>query len=83
MDIYDTVKQFILQNIMRDNASELTAQTQLAELGILDSLSTLKLLSFLQERFKIEFDASDVESGGFSSLERIERLVIGKVAARG
>ena len=83
MGIGETVKQFIVQNIMHEHISALTAQVQLAELGILDSFSTLKLLSFLQEQFNIEFDSSDVDTGGFASLESIERMVAAKIAARG
>jgi acyl carrier protein len=80
-NIRDLVRQFVLDNfLVGEDPRNLTDQTELKESGILDSLSTLKLVSFLEERFKVEFDAEDLEAGNLSSLASIERLVQSKVA---
>ena len=79
----ELVKHFILENFLPgEDPRNLTDETELKESGILDSLSTLKLVSFLEERFKVEFEANDLEAGNLSSLANIERLVRSKMAAR-
>jgi acyl carrier protein len=79
----DVVRAFILENFLPgEDARNLTDDTELKESGILDSLSTLKLVSFLEERFKVEFEADDLEAGNLASIESIERLVKSKAAAK-
>jgi len=82
-DVRGLVKQFILENVLPgEDPRNLTDETELKESGILDSFSTLKLVSFLEETFKVEFEADDLEPGNLSSLASIERLVHAKLAAR-
>lgn len=81
-DIKESVRQFILKNFLPgENPRNLTDETELKESGILDSLSTLKLVSFLEENFDVEFEANDLESGNLSSIANIERLVHSKMEA--
>ena len=76
-------KAFILDNFLPgEDPNNLTDESELRESGILDSLSTLKLVSFLEERFMVEFEAADLEPGNLSSLLSIERLVKSKMANR-
>ena len=79
----DTVRHFILENFLPgEEAKNLTDDTELKESGILDSLSTLKLVTFLEERFGVEFEANDLEAGNLASIANIERLVESKRAGR-
>ena len=79
-DIRQTVRHFILDNFLQgEDPSNLTDDTELKESGILDSLSTLKLVSFLEETFKVEFEANDLDAGNLASLVSIERLVRSKL----
>jgi acyl carrier protein len=45
-------------------------------------MSTLKLVSFIEETFKVELEASDLGAGNLSSITSIERLVSSKVSGR-
>ena len=82
-NIRNVVRGFILEHFLPgEDPKNLTDQTELKESGILDSLSTLKLVSFLEEQFKIELEANDLEAGNLSSLENIERLVKSKLGNR-
>jgi acyl carrier protein len=75
-DVKQAVRQFILENfLVGEDPRNLTDQTELKESGILDSLSTLKLVSFLEEKYQVEFEADDLDPGNLSSLANIERLV--------
>jgi acyl carrier protein len=38
-------------------------------------------VAFLEERFKVEFEADDLEAGNLASVERIEQLVKSKMGA--
>ena len=81
--IRETVKDFVLENFLPgEDPRNLTDETELKESGILDSLSTLKLVSFLEERFQVELEANDLEAGNLSSLANIERLVRSKMASK-
>jgi acyl carrier protein len=75
----DLVRHFILDNFLPgEDPKNLTDETELKESGILDSLSTLKLVTFLEETFKVEFEANDLEAGNLATIENIERLVESK-----
>ena len=79
-DIKESVRQFILKNFLPgENPNNLTDETELRESGILDSLSTLKLVSFLEKSFDVEFEANDLDSGNLSTIANIERLVHSKM----
>lgn len=75
----ELVKAFILENFLPgEDPKNLTDDTELKESGILDSLSTLKLVTFLEERFKIELEASDLDAGNLASIANIAALVSAK-----
>ncbi|MEZ5416185.1 MAG: acyl carrier protein [Vicinamibacterales bacterium] len=75
----DVVKRFILENFLPgEDPKNLTDDTELKESGILDSLSTLKLVTFLEEQFKIELEANDLDAGNLSSVAAIASLVASK-----
>ena len=79
-DIKSVLRAFILENLLPgEDPSNLTDETELKESGILDSMSTLKLVTFLEERYKIEFAADDLEPANLSSIAALERLVQSKL----
>jgi acyl carrier protein len=82
-DIRNVVRSFVLENFLPgEDPKNLTDDTELKESGILDSMSTLKLVSFLEQQFGVEFEAEDLEARNLASLVDIERLVKSKVAAK-
>jgi acyl carrier protein len=82
-NVSQIVRAFILENFLPgEDPKNLTDDTELKESGILDSLSTLKLVAFLEEQFAIELEANDLESANLASIGNIERLVKSKMAAQ-
>lgn len=78
-NIRETVRRYILDNFLPgEDPANLTDRTELKESGILDSLSTLKLVTFLEEQFKVEFEADDLEAGNLATIESIEGLIRSK-----
>ena len=78
-NVREMVRTFILDNFLPgEDPANLTDDTELKESGILDSLSTLKLVTFLEQQFSVEFEANDLEAGNLATLASIERLVRNK-----
>lgn len=74
--IEETLKTFILQEFLpNENPDELTTSTPLITGGVLDSLATLKLVAFIEERYNIQFEAHDVDVEYLDTLAGIENLV--------
>lgn len=80
-NIRESVRSFILENFLPgEDPRNLKDDTELKESGILDSLSTLKLVAFLEEQFKVELEANDLDAGNLATVASIERLVRSKAA---
>lgn len=75
----ETVKQFILREFLPgENPDELTDSTPLISTGILDSLATLKLSTFLEQEFDIQMEAHELDEDHIGSIAAIEELVKSK-----
>jgi acyl carrier protein len=78
-DIQADVRDFIIREFLHGtDASELTGSTPLISDGILDSLSTLQLVAFIEERYGIEVAAHEATVDYLDSLDRIADLVRSK-----
>ena len=76
----ETVKAYILKEFLPgENPDELTEATPLITGGILDSLATLKLVAFIEERYKIELQAYEVDVEHLDRIADIVALVQTKV----
>ena len=74
------VKEFILKEFLPgEDPAELTEATPLITGGILDSIATLKLVAFLEERFRIQIQAHEADVEHLNTLADIARLVRSKV----
>ncbi|MGE0354940.1 MAG: acyl carrier protein [Gemmatimonadales bacterium] len=82
-DIIQAVKDFILTSFLPgEDPAALTPTTPLITGGILDSLATLELVSFLEERYGIELEAHEVDASRLGTLNDIAKLVQTKTAAK-
>jgi acyl carrier protein len=78
--IVDTVKHFILEQFLPgEDPDELTTDTPLMTTGILDSLATLKLVTFLEQEFDITVEAHEADAANLNTLDLIADLVDGKL----
>lgn len=55
--------------------------TDLQGTGILDSFSTLSLVAFIDETFKVQLDPVDINAETFKSVSTISELVATKLGA--
>lgn len=76
-----TVKDYILREFLPgENPAALTDATPLISGGILDSLSTLKLVTFLEEKFGIQIEAHEADVEHLDTITNIAALVHAKKA---
>ena len=81
-EIKAATKAYILAEFLPgEDASTLTDETPLLSGGILDSISTVKLVGFLEDTYGVEFAAHEIGEDHLDSLDRLARLVQGKLGA--
>jgi acyl carrier protein len=75
----NTIKNYILSEFLPgENPDNLTPTTPLMSAGILDSLATLKLISFLEQEFNIRVEPNEAGEENFDTLQAIGKLVESK-----
>ena len=73
------IKSYILKEFLPDeDPAMLTPTTPLMSAGILDSLATLKLITFLEQEFNIQVEAHEADEEHFNTLQAICELVDSK-----
>lgn len=79
-EIRESVKAFILQEFLPgENPDALLNDTPMVTQGIMDSLASLKLVTFLEESFGIEIEAHEVDAEHLDTLTDITNLVLEKL----
>lgn len=79
-EIKQIARDYICQQILSGvDPSELTDDTALVSDGILDSLASLKLVSFLEERFGISIAAHEVDVDHLDNMNLIADTVLSKL----
>ena len=78
-NVHDTVKQFVLTEFLPgEDPNELRSDTPLITGGILDSIATLKLVMFLEEKYGISVEAHEADPEHLDTLTQIVSLVQSK-----
>jgi acyl carrier protein len=81
--IRDTVRSYLLQESLEDLPAEaLQDSTPLVSAGLLDSLAALRLIDFLEQRYKVEVEAHEMTVETLDTLLDIEKLVRAKLDGR-
>jgi acyl carrier protein len=82
-DIKERIRAYILQNFLQgESPANLRDDTPLRTTGILDSLATLSLVSFVEKEFGIELTAYETGIDTFDRIEDIAALVARKQRGR-
>jgi acyl carrier protein len=81
-EIARVVHEFILSEFLPgEDPAELTNRTELITGGVLDSISTLKLVTFLEDHFQIAVHAHEAGVDHLDTIEQIAALVVAKKTA--
>jgi acyl carrier protein len=80
-EIAELIHDFILREFLPgESPGELTERTPLITGGVLDSISTLKLVTFLEDRFGITVEAYEAGVDRLDTIHQIAELVVEKKA---
>lgn len=75
-----TVKAYILKELLPGSSpEEITEETPLIIGGFLDSLTTLQLVTFLEEEFGIKIEAHEVNVEHLNTISDMAELVHSKI----
>jgi acyl carrier protein len=75
----EILRQFILNSYLPgESPANLRDDTPLRTSGVLDSLATLGLVSFVEKQFNIELDAHETGVETFDTIEGIAALIARK-----
>ena len=77
MDVKQQVRQFLITQFRLKDA-QFSDDTLLLDSGLLDSVATLDLLIFLEEKFGISVQEEEVLPANLGSVERIAVFVADK-----
>jgi acyl carrier protein len=70
------IKQFVLDEFLPGlPAGELTTDYDLVAAGVIDSLGLLKLIAWLEDRFRLPTDELELDPDSFRSIEAIDAFV--------
>lgn len=76
------IKAYVLDAFLPGaDPSELADDTSLISSGILDSLATVRLVTFLEDQYKIEVAAYEANADNLDTLAQIADLVRSKLLA--
>lgn len=83
IDIKENVKGYILREFLPGESPDtVDDSTLLITDGVLDSIGTVKIVSFLEEQYGIELEAHELSAEYLNTLPDIARLVAARIAAK-
>lgn len=82
IDIKTKIREFILSEFLPgEDPSNLKDDTPLIVTGILDSLATMKLVTYVEEQFSIEIGPHETDPEYIGTVDSIENLVKSKLTS--
>jgi methoxymalonate biosynthesis acyl carrier protein len=81
MELKEKIRQFIEANlVVFEDEADFTDSDNIFEMGFVNSLFAMKLVSFIEQEFAIEVDNEDLEISNFNSVDRIVGYIENKKA---
>lgn len=80
-DVEQPILDYISAVVSETGGPPVTADTQLLEAGVLDSINLVRLVQFLEERFGISIPEGDMGAELFESPATVSAYVERRVAA--
>jgi acyl carrier protein len=77
--IKNDIKTFIAEHFLNNSANDLKDDTPLISGGLIDSISTMQLVAFLEKKYHFEFQAHEVDRDNLDSINVIADFVVSKI----
>lgn len=81
MQIREDLRQFVVDNFLFGREGELRDGDSFLENGIIDSTGVLELIAFLEQRFGLELEETDLTPDNLDSIDKVTRLVESRLAS--
>ncbi len=79
-DIKKVLKKFIIDNYLLGSQDvRLSDDDSFLEQGIIDSIGVIELTNFIQDRFNIKINVTDIIPENFDTLNNLERYITKKL----
>ncbi|WP_326823013.1 acyl carrier protein [Streptosporangium sp. NBC_01639] len=75
-EVADVLRKYLTERILDASNVEIEPDTPLLEWGILNSLTTTRLVGFVREQYGIEIPVEEMVGENFKNLLNISRLVV-------
>lgn len=79
MDVKQTLEKYITEELLLGQRSKLDPEESLTASGVIDSLSLLRLISFVEETFNVQVEDTELSPDNFETLNLMVSLVEGKL----
>ncbi len=79
--IRERIRHFILEVAEPKGVARLTDDESLVENGVLDSLSIMRVVQFLEDTFAVWIGDEEIVYDNFQSINQVERFVMAKLNA--
>lgn len=76
----DTIRQFILSDLLDNDTLQISNNDSLFQGGLLDSLNLIGLISFLEKSYMIRINPSEITIDNFDDIDRILALINRKLS---
>ncbi|MCX7746873.1 MAG: acyl carrier protein [Clostridia bacterium] len=73
--IRKTIQEYIEEKFLENNPVELTYEYHLLENGIIDSLSMMNLILFIEDKYKLDFYKIEANRDSFQNINTIADLI--------
>jgi acyl carrier protein len=82
MELREEIRQYVAENFVpAAQRQSLDDTTPLISGGLIDSIGMIKLMSFLERRFAVEFLPREVDAHTFDTVTSIERVIHKKLGS--
>jgi acyl carrier protein len=83
MDTKQTLEKFIVDELLLGQRTKIDPEESLTSTGVIDSLSLLRLISFIEETFNVEVEDTELSPDNFETLNLMVDLIEGKLKQQG
>ena len=82
-DAKPQIREFILESARSKGIDQVADDQSLMEAGIIDSLGIFRLVSFLEDNFRVRIADDEIVLENFQSINDIDSFVAAKLAKKG
>jgi acyl carrier protein len=83
MESEQLIREYIAENFLLGDGTKLTPTQSLLGTGVIDSTGIMELIGYLESRFQIKVNDTEVVPANLDSVANIVKFLDRKMAARG